>query len=79
MQLLALPGALFVGGGADKVDGVAHGVPEGRGGEDGQIPYFLCMRCQRVFFRILSYLCLRIFLRLFLTTEDIGTPLRALA
>ena len=32
------------------------------------------MRAHLVFFRILRYLCLRIFLRRFLTTEDIYPP-----
>src|SRR5712691_9616332 len=35
---------------------------------------YLCMRAHLVFFRILRYLCLRIFFRRFLTTEDINPP-----
>ena len=37
--------------------------------KDERRAYPLCLRCQRVFLSILRCLCLRIFLRRFLTTE----------
>ena len=35
---------------------------------------YLCIRAHLVFFRIFLYLCLRIFLRRFFTTDDIQPP-----
>ena len=37
-------------------------------------PTYLCMRAHLVFLRIFLYLCLRIFLRRFFTTDDIRPP-----
>jgi hypothetical protein len=40
----------------------------------GGFAAYLCIRAHLVFFRIFLYLCLRIFLRRFFTTDDIRPP-----